>query len=76
MLPFFTYEFYNFSRTSDVGSGDNPAWDDKGRFEIDANAEFLAYIKNNVLKIDFIDESVDITQPGMRDYIGSARIPL
>ena len=30
----------------------------------------------NVLKIDFIDESVDITEQGNRDYIGSARVPL
>ena len=30
----------------------------------------------NVLKIDFIDESVDITQQGNRDYIGSARVQL
>jgi hypothetical protein len=26
--------------------------------------------------IDLIDESVDVTQTGMRDYIGSVRIPL
>jgi len=29
-----------------------------------------------VLTIDLIDESVDITVAGMRDYIGSVRIPL
>lgn len=29
-----------------------------------------------MLKIDFIDESVDMSQPGVRDYIGSARISL
>lgn len=29
-----------------------------------------------MLTIDLIDESVDITVAGMRDYIGSVRIPL
>ena len=33
-------------------------------------------MKGSYLKIDFIDESVDITQPNQRDYIGSARYPL
>jgi hypothetical protein len=29
-----------------------------------------------VLVIDLIDESVDMTMKGQRDYIGSVRIPL
>lgn len=33
-------------------------------------------MKSQVLTIDLIDESVDITVAGMRDYIGSVRIPL
>ena len=33
-------------------------------------------MKNQVLTIDLIDESVDMTVSGMRDYIGSVRIPL
>jgi len=33
-------------------------------------------MKQTVFKIDFIDESVEMTQGGSRDYIGSARIPL
>ena len=33
-------------------------------------------MKNNVLQIDLIDESVDMTMPSNRDYIGSVRIPL
>lgn len=37
--------------------------------------DFLEYMKNSVLKIDFIDESVDLKE-GQDDYIGSVRIPL
>lgn len=43
---------------------------------VDANPQFLNYMKTQVLVIDLIDESVDMTIQGMRDYIGSVRIPL
>ncbi len=33
-------------------------------------------MQNQVLVIDLIDESVDMTVAGTRDYIGSVRIPL
>ena len=33
-------------------------------------------MRTQLLQIDLIDESVDMTAPGMRDYIGSVRIPL
>ena len=33
-------------------------------------------MNTSILKIDFIDESVEMTASGARDYIGSARIPL
>jgi len=33
-------------------------------------------MNSTILKIDFIDESVEMTATGSRDYIGSARIPL
>lgn len=36
----------------------------------------MDFLKNEVLKIDLIDESVDYTDVNLRDYIGSARIPL
>src|SRR4051812_39250476 len=36
----------------------------------------MEYMKSQILKIDLIDESVDITQPNAKDYIGSVRIPL
>ena len=29
-----------------------------------------------MLVVDLIDEAVDISKPGARDYIGSSRIPL
>jgi len=76
MLPFFTYDFYSFSYTSAAVQSNNPHWNVRRQYEVEANPEYLQYMKNNVLKIDFIDESVDINQPGQRDYIGSARIPL
>lgn len=38
--------------------------------------ELRDYFKFQFLKIDFIDESVDIiNQPDVSDYIGSVRIP-
>ena len=33
-------------------------------------------MKSQILVIDLIDESVDVTINGQRDYIGSVRIPL
>lgn len=33
-------------------------------------------MNTQLLQIDLIDESVDMTVAGMRDYIGSVRIPL
>lgn len=33
-------------------------------------------MKTQVLTIDIIDESIDMTVSGSRDYIGSVRIPL
>ena len=36
----------------------------------------MNYMNSSILKIDFIDESVEMAAAGARDYIGSARIPL
>ena len=36
----------------------------------------MDYLQKEVLRIDFIDESVDLDDHGARDYIGTARIPL
>lgn len=44
---------------------------------MDYTQELVEYMRQHFLKIDFIDESVDLmTQPDVSDYIGSARIPL
>lgn len=76
MKPFFTYDFYSFTHESAVVQGDSPVFQDKKQFEIEASPEFLKYMRQTVLKIDFIDESVEMDQAGVKDYIGSARIPL
>ena len=55
--------------------GENPGFDITKQFEVEENTQFLQYMKNQVLKIDFIDESVEMRE-GQNDYIGSARIPL
>jgi hypothetical protein len=77
MQPFFSYRFYTFD---DVFSphlqGNNPQWQHRKQFDVDDTAEFIAYMRKQTFKIDFIDESVDMTQKNLRDYIGSARIPL
>ena len=47
------------------------------RYEVEYNQQFIDYLENQFLKIDFIDESVDFTDsPESSDYIGSARHPL
>ena len=76
MLPFYYYDFYKFSETSVTGQGCNPVWQCSRKYEVEKGGEFDRYMSANVLKIDFIDESVDITEQGNRDYIGSARVPL
>ena len=45
-------------------------------FEIEASKDFMDYLQKEMLRIDFIDESVDLDDHGARDYIGTARIPL
>jgi len=76
MLPFFSYDFYTFEVRSATAQSANPFFDSIKRFEIEQTADFLSYIKNEVLKIDLIDEGVDYTDANLRDYIGSVRIPL
>mmetsp|Transcript_16383 Transcript_16383/g.11526 ORF Transcript_16383/g.11526 Transcript_16383/m.11526 type:complete len:136 (-) Transcript_16383:1886-2293(-) len=68
--------FYQSEFRSAISRGQNPIYASTRRYEVDANGEFLDYMKNHTLKIDFIDDSVDIRQTSMRDYIGSARIDL
>ena len=77
MKPFFTYDFFTFNHQSAVVLGSDPNFADRKQYEVETSQEFLNYMKNTVFRIDFIDESVDMTpQAGVRDYIGSARVPL
>ena len=77
MQPFFSFDFYTFEYRSPTASGNNPNFGVTQRYEVNYNQEFRDYQRQHCLKIDFIDESVDLnTQPEINDYIGSARIPL
>lgn len=76
MLPFFSYDFYTFEVRSHTCQGQNPLFEYTRKFEVEATPQFNQYMKNSVLQIDLIDESVDITQQGKRDYIGTAMVPL
>ena len=76
MEPFFTYDFYTFTHSSAVVYGPDPRFDDVKRFQIEKTSEFINYMKLSFLKIDFIDESQKNIRSDIRDYIGSARIPL
>ena len=79
MKPFFSYEFYKFDFKSATASGSNPEFESTKRYEVEQNKELLDYMKRQTLKIDFIDESVDMEAfkyNEMADYIGSVRFPL
>ena len=76
MRPFFTYDFYTFTHESAVVNGQDPSFADRKQFQVSQTSEFMNYMNSSVLKIDFIDESVEMEFAGARDYIGSARIPL
>jgi First C2 domain of RPGR-interacting protein 1 len=74
--PFFHYKFYTFDEViSACVHGMNPKFEHRRLFECDDNAEFATYMKKSCLKIDFIDESSELTKE-IRDYIGTATIPL
>jgi len=77
MQPFYSFDFYTFEYRSGIASGNNPTFNQMKAYEIEENKELLDYLKNQFLKIDFIDESVDLAAtPEANDYIGSVRIPL
>jgi hypothetical protein len=63
MLPFFSYDFYTFDVRSATVQGCDPIFDQSREFEVDANSQFLNYLKSQNLIIHLIDESVDMTQP-------------
>jgi hypothetical protein len=62
MQPFFSYNFYTFEDVvSHCVTGNSPDFEHRKQFEVAANTEFLNYMRKQYLKIDFMDESVDIT---------------
>tara|TARA_B110000285_G_C15072772_1_gene588951 strand:- start:695 stop:1204 length:510 start_codon:yes stop_codon:yes gene_type:complete len=76
MQPFFSFDFYTFEYRSPILHGDSPDIDVVQRYEVENTGELQEYFRNCFLKIDFIDDSVDITEPEANDYIGCVRIPL
>lgn len=56
--------------------GPDPQFNSKKLFKIKMTQSFKSYLDKHVLSIDFIDEGVDISKVGSKDYIGSVRIPL
>lgn len=78
MEPFFSYDFYNFDQfRSSTVRGSNPLFDSTQRYEVDYTSDMLDYFKYETLRIDFIDESVDLRANNeVDDYIGSARVKL
>ena len=62
MLPFFYYQFYTFDYTSPVARGPNPSFDVTKQFEIEVDEQYLNYLKTQVLRVDFIDESVEFKE--------------
>ena len=76
ILPFYSYEFYTFEVRSATAQGSDAVFDSAKQFEVEETSEFKKYMETQQLVINLIDESVDITVPGARDFIGSVRISL
>lgn len=77
MQPFFFYQFYTFEYTSPVLVGNSPDFDMRKQYQVEYTDQLIEYMKTQVLKIELIDESVDITKaPAVSDYIGCVRVPL
>ena len=77
MLPFFSFDFYTFEYRSPTANGADPTFEVTKWYEIEDSQELQDYLAYQFLKVDFIDESVDlVTQPDVSDYVGSVRIPL
>ena len=78
--PFFAYSFYTFEYTSTtvtIGSSNNTfEFGSQRTFEVEKNKDFDQYLSKETLKIELIDESVELTNDNTRDYIGTVRIPL
>ena len=62
MTPFFTYRFYTFGdETSPVLQSKNPKFQMRKQYEVENNTEFVNYMRKNILRIEFIDDSIDMT---------------
>ena len=62
MEPFFSFDFYTFEYRSPTATGADPTFEVTKRYEIEDTPELQDYFKYQFLKIDFIDESVDLVQ--------------
>ena len=60
IMPFFAYDFYTFEVRSATVPGSSPLFSSVKQFEVDASKDFENYMKTETLKIDLIDEGVDI----------------
>ena len=77
MRPFFSVDFYTFEYKSGTATGNNPVFNDARRYEVENNQDLHEYMKYQFLRIDFIDEAVELDRDQeVSDYIGSVRIPL
>ncbi len=79
MMPFFHFQFYTYEYTSPVSRGSNPIYDIRQQYEVAVDDQFIEYMRTQTLKIDLIDEAVDIQahQAGpAKDYIGTVRVPM
>jgi hypothetical protein len=78
--PFFAYSFYTFEYTSPtvtVGSNSRTfEFNSQRTFEVEKNKDFDNYLQKETLKIELIDESIELNGEDIRDYIGTVRIPL
>ena len=62
MEPFFSFDFYTFDYRSPTATGADPTFEVTKRYEIEDSPEVQDYFKYQFLKIDFIDESVDLVR--------------
>lgn len=82
MLPFFSYDFYRFTDNSPVLTGASPEFKYSKAFEVENTRDLGDYMNRQTLVISFLDKSVDFDAAGggdldnLKDYVGSARIPL
>ena len=75
-MSFFAYNFYTFGEEISASvQGKTPKFMHVKKYEVELDTEFINYMKKSFLKIDFMDDAVDLTQH-LKDCIGCVRIPL